>query len=73
MVTMFVCPSGMQKLETKCMLCVRESPNECDRYAVVVVKDGVLVGLLPKVVSMICSLFLHRGGKLHERWQNYTF
>ena len=43
------------------MSCIQESYNECDRYAVVihVVKDGVIVGLLSKAVSRICSLFPH--------------
>ena len=48
MVTMFICPSRMRKLETKCMLCIQECPNECDRYAVVVVKDGMVVDFYPR-------------------------
>ena len=40
------------------MSCVRESRNEHDRYAVAVVKDGVVVRHLPKEVSRISSLFL---------------
>ena len=37
MITIFNRPSGMQKLQTKCMSCVRESHNECDGYAVDIV------------------------------------
>ena len=47
------------------MSCVLESHNEHDRYAVAVVnyKDGVVVRHLPKAVSRISSLFLHRGDR----------
>ena len=45
------------------MSCVRESRNEHDRYAVAVVKDGVMVRHLPKAVSRISSVFLRRGGR----------
>ena len=45
------------------MSCVRESRNEHDRYAVAVVKDGVVVRHLCKAVSRISSLFLRRGGR----------
>ena len=51
-VTLFIRPSGVWKLESKCMSCVRESCNERNQYAVVVVKNGVVVvGLLPEAVS----------------------
>ena len=32
-------------------------------YAIVVKKDGITVGHLPRKISRICSLFLIRGGK----------
>ena len=41
MVTIFVRPFGLQKLESKRKSCVCESRNERNRYAVAVVKDGV--------------------------------
>uniref|UniRef100_A0A1X7T090 HIRAN domain-containing protein n=1 Tax=Amphimedon queenslandica TaxID=400682 RepID=A0A1X7T090_AMPQE len=31
-------------------------------YAVSVIKDGVVVGHLPKKISRLCSLFIRRGG-----------
>ena len=37
------------------------SSNECNQYAVAVVKDGVAVGNLNKTVSRICSLFVCTG------------
>ena len=55
MVTIFIRPIGMQKLESKCMSCVRVPYNESDSYAVVVVKDGVVVRLLSKAVSRILA------------------
>ena len=60
---MFIRPSGMRKLESKCISCIRESRNEHDRYAVAVVKDGVVVRHLPKPVLRISSLLLRKGGR----------
>ena len=42
--------------------CAREPYNATDRYAVAVMKDGAVVGHLPKRISRACSLFLLRGG-----------
>ena len=42
--------------------CEHEVHNTMDHYAVAVVKDGQIVGHLPKKISRICSLFLRRGG-----------
>ena len=42
------------------MSCVGESLNERNQYAVVAVKDGVVVRLLSKAVSRIRSLLLRR-------------
>lgn len=44
--------------------CDREPTNDKDRYAVAVVKDGTIVGHLPKRISRVCSLFLLRGGNI---------
>ena len=38
--------------------------NDKDRYAVAVLKDGSIVGHLPKRISRVCSLFLLRGGSI---------
>ena len=46
------------------LTCEREPTNEKDRYAVTVVKDGVIVGHLPKRISRVCSLFLLRRGSI---------
>ena len=51
-----------RNLESKCMSsCVRFLYNERNRYAVVVVKDGVVV-ILSKAVSRILAA-LHMGSK----------
>ena len=47
--------------------CVREPLNENDRYAVVVIKDDIVIGHLPRNISRVCSLFLHRGGVLYAQ------
>ena len=45
--------------------CEKERPrNPRDLYAVVVKKDDIIVGHLPRKISKICSLFLMRGGTL---------
>ena len=44
--------------------CACETDNVVDRYAVSVLKDGNIVGRLPKKVSKVCSLFLRRGGSI---------
>lgn len=38
--------------------CVRESSNAKDRYAVAVIKDDTLVGHIPRLCSVGCSLFI---------------
>ena len=44
--------------------CVRESSNVKDRYAVAVLKNGTVVGHLPRLYSVGCSLFIARGGTI---------
>ena len=46
------------------LTCRREPTNESDRYAVTVLKDGNVIGHLPRKVSRVCSLFLRRGGTI---------
>ena len=41
--------------------CRREVTNPSDRYAVAVVKDGTIVGHLPKKLSRLFSIFLRSG------------
>ena len=49
---------------------VFESRNEHDRYAVVLVKVGVVVGLLPKGVSRIAHCFYVEVAELHVHMLN---
>ena len=47
------------------LLSEREPLNDADRYAVAVIKDGVVVGHVPRKFSRMCSLFLARGGVIY--------
>ena len=42
--------------------CVREPTNPSDRYAVAVVKNGTIIGHLPRRISKVSSILLRRGG-----------
>ena len=44
--------------------CEREAGNRVDAFAVAVMKDGTVVGHVPKKISSICSLYLRRGGSI---------
>uniref|UniRef100_A0A1X7UQN4 HIRAN domain-containing protein n=1 Tax=Amphimedon queenslandica TaxID=400682 RepID=A0A1X7UQN4_AMPQE len=45
------------------LLCKRETENGHDPYAVAVIRgNGIVVGHLAKKISVICSLFIKRGG-----------
>ena len=44
--------------------CQRETGNTSDPFAVGVLKDGVIVGHVPRKISSICSLFLQRRGSI---------
>ena len=44
------------------LTCRREPTNEKDRYAVTVLKDGNVIGHLPRKVSRVCLLFLRSPG-----------
>ena len=46
------------------LCCAREVGNVLDRYAVSVLKDGDIVGHLPRKISKVCSLFLRRGDSI---------
>ena len=42
--------------------CETEAGNRVDAFAVAVMKDGTVVGHIPKKISFVCSLYLRRGG-----------
>ena len=44
--------------------CEREAGNWVDAFAVAVMKDGTVVGHVPKKISSVCSLYLRRGGSI---------
>ena len=41
-----------------------EEDNEHDEYAVAVVKNGSVVGHVPRMMSQVCWYFLNRGGRM---------
>ena len=46
--------------------CTRETGNVFDLFTVCVCSlDGDIVGHMPRKISAICSLFLHRNGTIH--------
>ena len=42
--------------------CQRERRNGADAYTVAVVREGTVVGHVPRRISRVCSLFIIRGG-----------
>ena len=46
------------------LTCEGEPGNAANRYAVAVKKDSSIVGYLPRKLTRVCSLFLHRGGTI---------
>jgi len=46
--------------------CVREVTNSRDRYAVAVIKGGVIIGPLPRKISRIRSLFKRRSYNVYS-------
>ena len=44
------------------LLCKREIGNRHDLYAVATVKDDVVVGHVPRRISLVCAIFIRRGG-----------
>ena len=44
--------------------CQKELGNLADPFAVAVIRDGVVVGHVPKKISSVCSLFLQRNGSI---------
>ena len=43
------------------LTCIRERGNRNDVFAVAVQSDGNIVGHVPRHISCICKLFIHRG------------
>ena len=48
----------------ECLECKRERSNRFDPFAVSVMKQGTIVGHLPRKISAVCSLFLLRNGTI---------
>jgi len=46
------------------LVCKREEGNPQERYAIAVKKYGNIVGHMPCNISMLCSLFIRRGGTM---------
>ena len=44
--------------------CQRENGNPVDPFAVAVVKSEVTIGHMPRQITSVCSLFLHRNGAM---------
>ena len=44
--------------------CAKEFGNLADPFAVGVMKDGTVVGHVPRKISSVCSLFLQRSGSI---------
>lgn len=42
--------------------CVREAGSIHDPSAVAIIKDSVIVGHVPRIISAVCSSFIRRGG-----------
>ena len=64
---------GMQHQEKPWLTYIRERGNRNDVFAVAVQSDGNIVGHIPRQISCICMLFIHRGGVLNclitnSRW-----
>ena len=51
-------------IDGEVLLCDREVGNIHDTFAVVVKKDGVIVGHCPRKISSLCSNFIRRGGSI---------
>ena len=48
----------------KTLLCSRETSNLYDPFAVKVLKTDEIVGLLPKMITSTCSIYLRKGGMI---------
>ena len=44
-------------------VCKREPENPTDAYAVTVMANSIVVGNVPRKISVACSLFLHQKGR----------
>ena len=41
--------------------CTQDPGNSHDRYAVAVLKEGIVVGYVPRKISVLCCIFLRKG------------
>ena len=46
------------------LFCEREERNMEYPFAVFIVRNGVIVGQVPRRISCVCSAYLHRGGTI---------
>ena len=44
--------------------CMQEPGNLHDRYTVTVLKEGIVVGHVPRKISVLYSIFLRKGGTI---------
>ena len=44
--------------------CEREFGNRHDSFAVAIMKDGQVVGHVPRTISCMCTLFIRHGGSI---------
>ena len=47
--------------------CHHERGNAADAYAVSVMREGTIIGHLPRKISRLCTLFIRRGGVIQCR------
>ena len=47
--------------------CQRECGNAADTNAISVIREGTVIGHLPRKTSRMCTLFIRRGGVIHCR------
>ena len=45
----------------------REDGNRFDPFAVAVCNGDIVIGHVPRKISSVCSLYIHRGGEIHCR------
>ena len=44
--------------------CEREFGNRHDPFAVAIMKDGQVIGHVPRTISCVCTLFIRHGGSI---------
>ena len=46
-------------------MCQLDEGNSYDLYAIAMVKSATVVRHVPRKISILCSLFIQRGGTIH--------